>query len=60
MCLALCLVLMNFLDNNLLMVVYSISTGAVESTVYLNSEVPRSQQSHHDTKIIHIDVFEFY
>ncbi|KAA0058401.1 uncharacterized protein E6C27_scaffold409G001090 [Cucumis melo var. makuwa] len=47
-----------FHDNDLLVVVDSVSAGAAGNTSYLNSEVPKSQHSHHDTEIIDIDAFE--
>ena len=41
------LVLSKFSDNDLLVVVDSVLTRVVGSTLYLNSEVLRSQNSHH-------------
>ena len=51
------LVLSKFFDNDLL-VVDSVSTSVVGNTSYLNSEVPRFQDSHHETEIIDADAFE--
>ena len=52
------LVLSKFPNNDLLVVVGSILVGVVGNTSYLNSKVPKSQNSHHDTEIIDVDAFE--
>ncbi|KAA0036746.1 uncharacterized protein E5676_scaffold110G00980 [Cucumis melo var. makuwa] len=45
-------------DNNLLIVVDSVSAGDVGNTLYLSSELPRAQDSRNETGVINLDAFE--
>ena len=49
------LVLSKFPDNDLFVVVNFVLSDAARSTTFFNSELPRSQNSYHDMRIVDFD-----
>ena len=52
------LVMSKFTDNDLLVVVDTVSATDIGNTLYLSSELPRTEDSHNENEIIDLDAFE--